>query len=502
MWYLPGSVGQMVRVIFLFGITLCTAQPTSTNSSGNSDLVSMIQVAMNSNKEMPGVIHRDFTHDPFWRQRRNDPFWMHQNTDPTTQNFDGIPVYQHNRVHTGALSPRNEWIIVYPQTYTHDMLKQTCQVLNYPAMCDHVSHPEKGEMAFTTVHAYESELRASKVYNAFNIKANYIQLDGPMRMNSVMSWGLDRIDQAAPPLDSTYTVPASGGSGVHIYHLDTGVADDIPEFTSGVAKNAERYWDITTDVSCVPPTPLHCAERAKVAEAQPAQCIANCALDKEGHGSHTAGTICGYNYGVAKDATCHSMKVLNDQGTGAWHWFMQAVNEVVSAATKPCVISASLGSPNKEPAIEACIDTAVAASVVVVVAAGNEAGDACQSTPGYISSAIVVGSTDDPDAAADKISYFSNTGTCVDIYAPGSFIPSVNNKGQEMKASGTSMSAPHVAGAVALSLTSSSRQMSSVTVPTSGADLVCCGYEFDASAKLKLLQVQWIDAGVSSCSCH
>merc|ERR1719436_1508127 len=110
----------------------------------------------------------------------------------------------------------------------------------------------------------------------------------------------------------------------------------------------------------------------------------------------------------------------------------------------------SLGGSGNQQAMKDAVDAAVAAGVVGSVAAGNDNSNACNFSPAFVPSAITVGSTD----STDSRSYFSNYGTCVDIWAPGSSVLSASHSsdsGTSTK-SGTSMACPHVSGGAALVL--------------------------------------------------
>jgi len=186
----------------------------------------------------------------------------------------------------------------------------------------------------------------------------------------------------------------------------------------------------------------------------------NCAADVQGHGTHCAGSAAGSTYGVAPGAKVHAVKVLNDQGYGSTSWTVAALDWVIRSGERPAVASMSLGGPGRSRSDQIAIDKATNAGVVVVVAAGNENQDACGFSPAYVASAITVGSTD----YYDRRSGFSNYGSCVQIYAPGSSIKSASHLsdiGTSTK-SGTSMACPHVAGAAALLLGRSFAGMAAV----------------------------------------
>lgn len=162
--------------------------------------------------------------------------------------------------------------------------------------------------------------------------------------------------------------------------------------------------------------------------------------------------------GVARRAVVHAVKVLDDQGYGAHSGIIQAFDWLVRNARRPAVVSCSFGATGQSTVTRDAVDRMVRNDITVVVAAGNDRADACGYSPAFVPSAISVGSI----ALGDRRSGFSNFGSCVDIWAPGSNIRSASNSGDTATRtmSGTSMACPHVSGGVAVLLGSgTSRQM-------------------------------------------
>jgi subtilisin family serine protease len=232
------------------------------------------------------------------------------------------------------------------------------------------------------------------------------------------SWGLDRVDQHTG-LSKSYTYPTTAGAGVTAYVLDTGIRITNTDF-GGRASYGYDFIDNDANAS-----------------------------DCHGHGTHVAGTIGGTRYGLAKSVHLVAVRVLDCSGYGSYAGIIAGINWVVAHKTGPAVINMSIGGP-ASPSLDSAVDAAVAAGVVVAVAAGNDNTDACTVSPARAPSALTVGATDQNDTRA----WFSNYGSCLDIFAPGVGITS-DYYSSDMAAavmSGTSMASPHVAGAAALIL--------------------------------------------------
>ncbi|HEY5933428.1 MAG TPA: S8 family serine peptidase [Kofleriaceae bacterium] len=251
----------------------------------------------------------------------------------------------------------------------------------------------------------------------------YVEEDTPVYASAVQAnptYGLDRIDQASLPLDGMYNY-ASTGAGTTVFVIDTGINTTHVEFTG----------------------------RLNLDLARTAIDDGNGIEDCNGHGTHVAGTVGGTVFGVAKQTTIVPIRVLDCAGSGSSSGVIAGMDYVAGAHPARSVVNMSLGGAAAD-AKDAAVRNLVAKGVTVVVAAGNETADACGGSPSREPMAITVASS----TASDARSSFSNFGTCVDLFAPGSSITSawIDADNAVNTISGTSMASPHVAGAAALYL--------------------------------------------------
>jgi subtilisin family serine protease len=253
-----------------------------------------------------------------------------------------------------------------------------------------------------------------------------VELDRPLvlqqgapaaRVLDARAWGVDRIDQRQRSFDQQFR-SATSGSGVSVYVVDTGISPHN-QFGTRLRGGFSAVADGRGTRDC------------------------------HGHGTHVAGTAAGTTLGVAPGAQLVPVRVMDCQGRGAGSTVLAGMDWVAAQGSRPGVVNMSLGGPASE-SIDAAARRLLAAGFTVVAAAGNSRIDACTQSPARAPGVLAVGATDSNDLLAS----YSNTGACLALLAPGSQITAagVASADAVVTMSGTSMAAPHAAGAAALLL--------------------------------------------------
>jgi subtilisin family serine protease len=236
-------------------------------------------------------------------------------------------------------------------------------------------------------------------------------------IQSPAPWGLDRLDQQPLPLNSTFDDANIQGANTISYVVDTGIDASNVDFEARVAAGFTAILDGRGSSDC------------------------------NGHGSHVAGIIGGKTYGVAKQTKLVPVRVLDCAGSGSYSSVISGLDWIAAnhRAGDAAVVNMSLGGPASST-LDGAVRNLISKGVSVVVAAGNSGADACNYSPARVLDAVTVGATTNADSRAG----YSNFGTCLDIFAPGSAITStwLGATGTNT-INGTSMAAPHVAGVIA-----------------------------------------------------
>ncbi|KIL60482.1 hypothetical protein M378DRAFT_130625 [Amanita muscaria Koide BX008] len=303
-------------------------------------------------------------------------------------------------------------------------------------MSAYQAHPLQDEDSGIT-HIYEGPIQgyagkfSEHVIDQIRSKpeVEFVELDQMVKtqnttVQSSSPWGLARVSHRSKLTLGTfnkYVYDDAGGEGVDVYVIDTGINIEHVEFEG----------------------------RASWGKTIPANDVDE---DGNGHGTHCAGTIASHKYGVAKKANVYAVKVLGSNGSGSMSDVVSGVSFAANAArskagkNKGSVANMSLGG-GKSPALDKAVNKAVDAGLHFAVAAGNDNKDACNYSPAAAANAVTVGAS----TLGDERAYFSNWGSCVDVFAPGLNILSTYKGSPQATASlsGTSMASPHTAGLLA-----------------------------------------------------
>ncbi len=324
---------------------------------------------------------------------------------------------QNDKLHKKANKIANSYIVVLDDSVVGEKGEYSIA----PYIADEIAANHRGKIKHVYKHALNgfaiemSEAEAEAVSQDFRVK--FVEEDQVMTADVTQTnppWGLDRIDQRNLPLNATYIYNFTG-SGVRAYIIDTGIRTAHTQFGG----RASNVFDA----------------------------FGGNGQDCHGHGTHVAGTVGGSTFGVAKSSLLRGVRVLNCSGSGSNSGVIAGVDWVRNNHIAPAVANMSLGG-GASTALDNAVNALHNANVTIAVAAGNSNANACNSSPARAVNAITTGSTTTSDARSS----FSNFGSCLDIFAPGSGILSAWATSNTATAtlSGTSMASPHVAGVAAL----------------------------------------------------
>lgn len=245
-------------------------------------------------------------------------------------------------------------------------------------------------------------------------------------------WHLARVSQKKLPLGDKFPYADAGSchtnnaTVINTYIVDTGIDITHPEFEGRASWSANFADDLDTDCN--------------------------------NHGTHVAGLVGSRSYGVCVDAKLFAVKVLDCEGSGSLSGVVQGIEwvykqhlaqkraSVRSDGTGPVIkslINMSLGG-GYSPAINRAVETCVKNEehFYIVVAAGNENSDSCRVSPASVKNILTVMASDKDDNRA----WFSNWGSCSNVYSPGVDVLSTIPGGKRATYSGTSMASPVMAG--------------------------------------------------------
>ncbi|MCK9575153.1 MAG: leucine-rich repeat protein [Clostridia bacterium] len=274
------------------------------------------------------------------------------------------------------------------------------------------------------------------IFVAQGYEEEQAQVNGLNDSFSYSSWGAEAMGVESYSDYLLNTVGNSNLNEVIIAVLDTGIDTDHEWFNGRIASGGQNYSSSISATS-------YAYE------------------DVYGHGTHVAGIICDLTLSNVKILP---IKVMSDNGYGYASQIMLGVNYVTqlkNSGRNIYAMNLSLGSANgigsdEHRSYSEALTNAYNNGILPVVAAGNDGADVTNHTPANIECVITVSAIGISGPLYYRPSW-SNYGSFIDVAAPGYQILSAKVGGGTVRMSGTSMAAPHIAGAVALLMSDSTQ---------------------------------------------
>jgi subtilisin len=372
-------------------------------------------------------VKEDFEQSPssFLPSSNNEKLDTDKSPPPPTNSDLNLPSAEIMRGHGDAIP--NQYIVV---------LKN-----NFPIIPSEAASEAKNSGA-AVLNVYDRVLKGfsikvpnERVLEAIQRNPNVAYIEQDMRVQAfaqLLPRGVNRVDG---DLSSTVSGNGAGSVNTDIAIIDTGIQISHPDL------NVYRQITFVSGTSS--------------------------ANDDNGHGTHVAGIAAAKDNsigvaGVAPGAKLWAVKVLDSSGSGSISNIIKGIEYVTRNYLYIDIVNMSLGCECTSSSLNTAITNSVKAGITYVVAAGNNGKNAASFSPANHPSVIAVSAIADSDGkcggkgiptsygADDRFASFSNYGSVVDMAAPGVSIYSTYKGGTYATLSGTSMAAPHVAGAAAL----------------------------------------------------
>ncbi|KAI0526000.1 oryzin precursor [Xylaria bambusicola] len=337
----------------------------------------------------------------------------------------GAPVLE-----TKGRAVPGKWIVVMKEDYDMDAVSRRKRGVNAELEVESLAMPQHtysmGSFKAYALDASDNLInQVAKLQDVAYIEPDTMVETAATEFERNSPWGLARISSRTPNA-TTYVYDDSAGEGTYTYIIDSGIFTDHPEF------EGRASWGPSFVSGDENPT-----------------------VDENGHGTHVAGIAGSKTYGVAKKTNLIAVKVLNAGGSGPISQVIAGIQWVVDDAKSKNRINKSVANISLgviaigNSTVSLAAGAAVEEGLFIAAAAGNSQTPVEFYAPAQYPTLCSIGASAPDDAKAT----FSNYGNGIDLFAPGVDVISTYNDGSTHVLSGTSMSAPHIAGLGAYLLT-------------------------------------------------